>query len=486
MVEVPRRYSLLFSIDWCTPAGQQGPAVQFVPSGYTHSSWATLSLMADWSPLRRALGDVERCRTFTWQELDALVGGLPASAFRHPAFWKGARTGWPGFTTTEVVVGQSVTFVRSRASSGGTPSDGLTSVEAAAPTPQLTERGTGPVRRADIVLVGCAKSKLSHAAPAKDLYTSPLFRTERAYAEATGGRWFILSAQHGLVTPDEVLEPYDLRLATTQASYRQDWGARVVKQLQDACGPLAGKTVEVHAGSAYVQPIRGGLVQAGARVVEPLAGLTLGGRLAWYSSHGRRPPPPASSPAGAPAESIARDATRLVDQLRGHTAAQTPAEFLATNGAGTRMPGLYSWWVDSAGARDLTAGLGHSVEPGLIYAGLAGATRSRSGRKSTNTLWGRIRGMHLGGRYTFSTFRLSLGSILAAPHDHEQIDEESLTAWMHQHLRVIAIPVEDADTLDSLETGVLGALDPPLNLDKRPKNELRASLSVLRRQHKRR
>jgi hypothetical protein len=94
--------------------------------------------------------------------------------------------------------------------------------------------------------------------------------------------------------------------------------------------------------------------------------------------------------------------------------------------------------------------------------------------------------MHLGGRHNFSTFRLSLGSILAAADNQPAIDEERLTRWMHQRLRVIAIPVEDADTLDALETGILDVLDPPLNLDKRPKTELRTRLSALRRRHNQR
>lgn len=72
----------------------------------------TLSLMADWSPLRSALRDVDHQCTFTWQDLDSLVGGLPASAYNYAAFWKGERTGWPGFTTVDVRVGRSVTFVR--------------------------------------------------------------------------------------------------------------------------------------------------------------------------------------------------------------------------------------------------------------------------------------------------------------------------------------------------------------------------------------
>lgn len=92
--------------------------------------------------------------------------------------------------------------------------------------------------------------------------------------------------------------------------------------------------------------------------------------------------------------------------------------------------------------------------------------------------------MRLGGRHNFSTFRPSLGSILAAANNHERIDEQRLTSWMHQHLRLIAVPVADADTLDALETACLASLDPPLNLDKRPKTDLRVRLSELRRQYR--
>lgn len=138
------------------------------------------------------------------------------------------------------------------------------------------------------------------------------------------------------------------------------------------------------------------------------------------------------------------------------------------------------------GAADLSRGLDHPVTPGLIYAGLAGATRSRSGRKSKNTLWGRIKSMHLGGRHEFSTFRLSLGSILAEARGDVDIDEEALTAWMHEHLRLVAVPVANADTLGDVETAILTELDPPLNLDKVRRTPLRVHLSALRKAHGRR
>ncbi len=85
--------------------------------------------------------------------------------------------------------------------------------------------------------------------------------------------------------------------------------------------------------------------------------------------------------------------------------------------------------------------------------------------------------------WVFSTFRLSIGSILASTKGETAIDEDKLTAWMHQHLRVVAIPFTDGDTLGELESDVLRALDPPLNLDKVTKNPLRSRLSELRRKH---
>lgn len=425
--------------------------------------------MADWGPLRTLLADVDTSVTLAWDELDGLVGGLPRSAYLHSAFWKGDRSGWPEFRTTTVKVGESVTFARRSAMP--------VAERQSAPTP--IARATDPLP--DLVLVGCVKKKLGVPAPARELYTSPLFRKERSYAEQAGVPWFVLSAEHGLVAPGEVLAPYDLRLSKTPRDYRRAWGARVVERLGEVVGPLRGKTIEVHAGAAYTDSIRDLLIREGATVVEPLAGLPMGARLAWY---GR----PAAEARVAEARSVMPDSnvTELLTMLTEVNEAITPEEFLASGGDGLRSPGLYSWWVDVEGAADLSRGLGQLVRPGLIYAGLAGATRSRSGRKSKNTLWGRIKTMHLGGRHEFSTFRLSLGSVLAEARDEREIDEEALTTWMHEHLRLVPVPVADADTLGNVETDVLAELNPPLNLDKVKRDALRAQLSALRKKHGRR
>nr|WP_246422285.1 DUF6884 domain-containing protein [Nocardiopsis mwathae] len=405
---------------------------------------------------------------------------MPPSAYKHAAFWKGARPQWPGFTTENVRVGRSVTFVRRSASPARTRQRAVDGAPPPQPANTASTASTGSTVGPDFVLVGCGKKKLNRPAPAKDLYTSALFAKQRSYAEATGRPWFILSAEHGLVPPQSVLHPYELHLATTSPGYRRTWGMRVVGQLKETAGPLAGRIIEVHAGSAYTDAIRDRLSDANAKVLEPLHGLPIGKRLAWYN-----PGKAASASAVEPIAPIP-EAASLVERLGTFANTVAPLDFLRSGGAGLRLPGLYSWWVDQDGAADLSAGLRLPLAPGVIYAGLAGATRSRSGRKSENTLWGRIRGMHLGGRHEFSTFRLSLGSILANARAEPKIDEQRLTSWMQRHLRLIAIPIEDADALDGLETAVLAQLNPPLNLAKMPRTPVRRQLTELRRHYGRR
>ena len=102
----------------------------------------------------------------------------------------------------------------------------------------------------DIVLITCVKTKRPRPCAAKDLYVSPLFVKQRSYAEETGVPWFILSAEHGLVVPDEWLSPYERYLPDTPAAFRSAWGIWVAARLQVLAGPLSGRVIEAHASSA--------------------------------------------------------------------------------------------------------------------------------------------------------------------------------------------------------------------------------------------
>lgn len=332
---------------------------------------------------------------------------------------------------------------------------------------------------ADVVLIGCVKTKLSRGAPARELYVSDYFAKMRTYAERSGLPWFILSAEYGLVRPEQWIDPYERYLPDTSGDYRQQWSHRVASQCEEAIGLLSGVVVEVHAGAAYVQGVRHGIEPRGAHVKDPLEGLSFGRRLAWYAAREA-----AVETVGEVPPDVHPDATlaEVLARLEDPSAARSIHDFLSEAAPDLRVGGVYSWWVDSAGAEDLSRGLGHPVAAGLIYAGLAGATRV-SGKASSNTLWGRIATMHLGKRHQFSTLRLSLGSLLAEAHGHGEIDEVELTAWMHAHLRVVTAPVGDVDSIDALESDLLSRLDPPLNLAKVAKTPTRLRLSALRRKY---
>jgi hypothetical protein len=453
--------------------------------------------MGDWSRLAEVLAGVERSVRFTWAELDALVGGLPASARNHQAWWGGDRPHvkvWrrAGFRIEGLVRGHEVSFVRV----GATTAPAMT-----VSWPQEL----APAQR--LLLVTCVKEKLAAPAAARDLYVSPLFKKERAYAETSGLPWFILSAEHGLVAPDEWLAPYERYLPDTPRSYRAAWGVWVTERLELLAGSLRGRVVEVHASEAYVDALRGPFGSKGATIVEPLKGLTLGQRLAWYAESVRsdrmqsdrmqsdrmqsdrmqsdrmRDVALKAAPAAPAGQVPHADTNEFCRVLTDPDGRMSPAELLGQPHEHLQVPGLYSWWVDAEGALELTTALGLPVEPGLVYAGLAGATRWPSGRRSTNTLWSRIAGMHLGQKHEFSTFRRTLGSILVAGGDDAAIDEVALSAWMHAHLQVKAVPFPDADTLGRLEEDVVARLDPPLNLQGMPATPLRTALRELRRPH---
>lgn len=132
---------------------------------------------------------------------------------------------------------------------------------------------------ADLCLVSCGAEKLPHSAPARDLYTSDLFRKTRALVEAQGWPWFILSAKYGIVKPEQVIEPYEKTLNTMRVIERRDWADGCLVAL----GPhLAGvNSVVFLAGAKYSEFLAAALSDRGIEVHDPLAGLRIGKRKAW-------------------------------------------------------------------------------------------------------------------------------------------------------------------------------------------------------------
>ena len=102
-----------------------------------------------------------------------------------------------------------------------------------------------------IGLIGCCKQKLAVPAPAQDLYLSLLFKKARAYAETHCDQWAILSAEHHLVLPTQVIAPYDRCLDRLTVGQRRGWQAMTCMKLRDQWPDYAQHTFVVVAGEHY-------------------------------------------------------------------------------------------------------------------------------------------------------------------------------------------------------------------------------------------
>lgn len=189
-------------------------------------------------------------------------------------------------------------------------------------------------------------------------------------------------------------------------------------------------------------------------------------------------------------ESDAGAVAKLVAALSDRNRAESPRTFPSDRDTASHA-GLYSWWAD-ADARTLIGSTLKIEMSDLIYAGQAGATRWPSGTTSTATLATRIRGNHINGNASSSTFRLTISAGLldplrltvAQPGRLTSESNRAVSEWVKAHLRVAVVACDDRDRLGKIESAVLEVLDPPLNLDGRPATESRAVLSALRRRVK--
>src|SRR5262245_25038878 len=125
-----------------------------------------------------------------------------------------------------------------------------------------------------IALVSCVKEKRRSAAPARDLYLSQLFRGLRRYAENHADEWYVLSAEHGVLRPDQVVEPYERTLNNMPKRERIAWAEKVKNQLLEILP--AGAEIIVLAGLRYREDIEPFLRNRGFSVSVPLEGLKIG------------------------------------------------------------------------------------------------------------------------------------------------------------------------------------------------------------------
>ena len=155
-----------------------------------------------------------------------------------------------------------------------------------------------------VVLIGSSGATAPGPLPAAQLFESAGFARARQHAAGSGHPWFVVTAKHGLLDPDDVVAPFDIQLGDRSTGYRTAWGEWVVAQLADRL-LLEGLTVEVHGGVDFAQPLRHPLTRRGAALDLQLPGT-------WQE----RPPGEAEEPHGA--EEPRAPLGRLLDLVSRH------------------------------------------------------------------------------------------------------------------------------------------------------------------------
>lgn len=134
-----------------------------------------------------------------------------------------------------------------------------------------------------IALVSCVETKKPVAGPAGTLYDSDWFRKASSYARQIADEWYILSAKHGLLDPETIIEPYEKTLKTMPKPERAAWARGVIPQLQQVLRP--GDRVVFLAGKDYRENLVQPVGQMGCHVEIPMKGLSFGPQKAWLKEN---------------------------------------------------------------------------------------------------------------------------------------------------------------------------------------------------------
>lgn len=146
-------------------------------------------------------------------------------------------------------------------------------------TPQPTKPPT------TIVLIGCSKSKLDAPAPARELYTGQLFKKAVAWTERQGHQWFVISALHGLVAPNQPISPYNYSLKDRRGSReRESWAHQIICALVPNHLPKGSRAILIMP-ELYRRFIQPELDRASINYSNSLQGLSIGKQMQWLDSN---------------------------------------------------------------------------------------------------------------------------------------------------------------------------------------------------------
>lgn len=128
-----------------------------------------------------------------------------------------------------------------------------------------------------LLIMACSATKGAAPAPAFDLYQGVMYSTFRANAPATRPAVVILSAKHGFISADEVIEPYEQRMTDARA----DEMLADLAQFDAIEWPAGARSIMLAGGKTYrrvmlaaiARRMDAGLIPRDVAIVETAGGI---------------------------------------------------------------------------------------------------------------------------------------------------------------------------------------------------------------------
>ncbi|CAG7658366.1 DUF6884 domain-containing protein [Paenibacillus allorhizosphaerae] len=132
-----------------------------------------------------------------------------------------------------------------------------------------------------IALISCTKLKEAFPCTARQMYwRSALFSKVVTFVEKQDySEWYILSAKYGLLSKDQLIEPYDVTLNNMKVAERKTWAMNTAQQIVE----LGASSVDFYAGQKYREFIIPMLRENKISFAISLEGLGIGEQLQYLS-----------------------------------------------------------------------------------------------------------------------------------------------------------------------------------------------------------
>jgi hypothetical protein len=129
-----------------------------------------------------------------------------------------------------------------------------------------------------VAIIPCTNQKSNVAGPAREVWQGAHFQLTLAHAELFYDRVLVMSYKYGFISPDEIIEPYDIDIRYSSAGDRLKWWWKIREDIKKL-GTEEPKLVALYTGYDTQRVIREFVRNEMYNVIQPWEGSRVGERM---------------------------------------------------------------------------------------------------------------------------------------------------------------------------------------------------------------